>query len=296
MLTLQAKLVKDKQVLILVPHYNQNLWIGETKLPHNREFVIDISDKDNIKNRVEKSVLIHYADKNGKILNIKNYDSKFNTLRGEGYIDKDSDFVQFDNLDDEYAYKKFVNEWKPVYETAVSLDPVKLEVIEVTFDTGSPYINPLWTIQSIAEGKNLYRLNQMALEMDTFTSLCGKHSLLYEIPNHSHLRFAKIEGKYVFDDKMDGNRYAPLGDLESLKALEKSTIERITKIVLMEYKKKTGIDEGSIKWPKIYEDIQAVRSAVYSIDCKTKSYDHKRRAMNIINDLVSTLEKKILES
>ena len=74
---------------------------------NDNKVIVDLDKNPTIYKIDVRSKVEHYSNSNGEILTVESYNKKYNELN------KAEDF-EFDNIDDEYAFKKFIQEWKAI--------------------------------------------------------------------------------------------------------------------------------------------------------------------------------------
>lgn len=132
-----------------------------------------------------------YINLNEDQLSIDEYDNTIKVLTQDAeYYDYE---YHFSDLDKEYAYKKFVKAWNPVYKfIQVLSDPLIFgEVYSITTDTGSPYITAMFLTGN--PKSDLYELN---LEAGVFAAVRQKFDdlgFMYEPDlSYEQTKFKKI--------------------------------------------------------------------------------------------------------
>jgi hypothetical protein len=74
---------------------------------NDNKVIVDLDKNPTIYKIDVRSKVEHYSNSNGEILTVESYNKKYSELN------KAEDF-EFDNIDDEYVFKKFIQEWKAV--------------------------------------------------------------------------------------------------------------------------------------------------------------------------------------
>lgn len=129
-----------------------------------------------------------YCWKYTKTSKLDHYENEFGqNLSPEIYKEKVAEIVKdcacadeptFESLEQEYAYKKFIQEWKPVYIDVVSKAPIKLD------------------IQEYGDSRNKYIVSHRFVGMDI--SKC-----LYQYQPNSSQMAREIAKKYEFEEVED---------------------------------------------------------------------------------------------
>jgi len=151
-----------------------------------------------------KTNIVHYknaTDENMIGLSVAAYEDSLERLKAKGsWCNLDEELV-FISLEDEFAYKKFLRDWKPVTEQQILKHRVETEVRHAMLDTGSPFIKPLFCIdQTKPELVEVDFARYQKHVVHEWLKDCNVTD--YDFPNHSHLEYFKIGKTYVFN----GNR------------------------------------------------------------------------------------------
>lgn len=86
------------------------------------------------------TVTTHYINENDVTMTPDQYEDAVNALRAKGTLDE-YDGWEFNDLDDEYAYRKFLKTWKPVNKSRVTMgDPMPVATAPIKLDTGNKFI------------------------------------------------------------------------------------------------------------------------------------------------------------
>lgn len=241
--------------------------------------------------KVNKSTKIKYyenvSEPNIHKLGFDAYQYDLSVLKSKGKLyDDEGDELYFDKLEDEFAYKKFVRDWKPVCEEVISKEKVDVEIRHAMLDTGNEFIKPLFCVDSTKP--ELVQVMFAAYQMKVVKDWCNKHVPdAYEIPNHGHLEYAKISGQYVFTGtKTEFNGQYPIRVMhynEAVKLLdnEKKKIEGILYSLLCKIK---AIPDVTVK--QLIDEIQNVRRYV-----SEKAYTNKVSKITMGNEIMKDLQK-----
>ena len=149
-------------------------------------------------------------------------------LQKKGYYDEDNEGWFFEDLDDEYAYKKFLKLYEPEYKTEISTEDVSLEIEKARLKHPSPYVTCLY---SIGGEPHLAVVDITAIEKEYFIELCKDAQVTYEIPNHSHLEFAKVNGKYAFNSGWNDKRPSVKVPFDSIDSTIEDCKKRVRNVV-----------------------------------------------------------------
>lgn len=182
-----------------------------------QEKKIEVKNLKSVRKIETTRILQEYQDKDGNVLQINDYNKQFEELESKGNIDYD-DCLLFNDLDDEYNYKKFKQKWSPIYKTVQTIsEPLKLSKKILKLDTGNPYIktafgsiknSDLEVYQYFQRDARINLLkNKMSelgmefVEKANYGATEGKK--IYSI-SHSGIRYAVAFGTYIFSDGEEG--------------------------------------------------------------------------------------------
>lgn len=240
--------------------------------------------------KVNKTTNIKYYENgiepNMHKLSVEAYEfDKGMKLKDAEYCNLDEEY-RFKNLEDEFAYKRFIRDWKPVFEEVVSKEKIDIEIRHAMLDTGNEFIKSLFCVDSTKP--ELVQVMFAQYQMKVVKDWCNKYVPdAYEIPNHSHLEYAKISGQYVFTGtKTEFNGQYPIRIMhydEAVKLLdnEKKKIEGVLYSLLCKIK---AIPDVSVK--QLIDEIQNVRRYV-----SEKKYSSKSSKVAICDEVSKDLQK-----
>lgn len=196
------------------------------------------------------TVIINYYDElNQKEVSVKEYESLKEKLSSKGYYDEDG-YIYFNELDDEYNYKKFIKNHKAVYKTIETVSE-NIEPSEelVVYKTDNEYIESCYFSEKEDEPL-LYKYNREKAYLDivknTFDSLgfefagdCNfkatKDKKIWGNSNHSCIKYVTAFGTYIFDDSFRLYNSVIRGTLEDMKAQYEKDKARIEEVITRNY-------------------------------------------------------------
>lgn len=229
--------------------------------------------------------LLHWEDVNGDTLSSSEYAATCTLLYK---CDDDGDWA---NIDDEYVYKKFKERWKAVYgEPSITREPVEIVVTEVRTNSGHPEIKSLWNASTVLRERCLYSVNTDSFLVSYLNKQCAIRGLRLDVPTHSGIRFAKIEGKYPFPDNSDHKGRIFIGTLKQCEEHLSKLEELVNAAVTVAFAAKTNTT--LMNAGQVAESLRAVHSQLYSITATKASTS----ALNVVRDQVSTLIKNIVNN
>jgi hypothetical protein len=178
---------------------------GPVQIPFPTEIKVTITTKTKAGYR---------DDKNDKAISVEQYDALLNKITSKGGYEEYR--WEFDNIDDEYEYKKFTQTWQPVYED------VKEEIVFTDFDivdeivSEFEYIRPVCSIVNnpdemlfILTPTPMLILTEVAEKLgyrfiadNSYGRLGEKEKLkTISVSNHSGYQYTKINGNYINDEE-----------------------------------------------------------------------------------------------
>jgi len=213
-------------------------WIINGKYPFlNKEYVElpctlneEVKSIDKI---VTTSKISHY-EQDGSLISLDEYNKEYCRLTNSAVIDEDSSEVRFpdDDLDAEYEFKRFMRSTKAIVIKEDTQIPVDFVVHHTCLKHPSEFIESTYSLNGSEPSVCLVHVSR--IQMDEFKKEAEIQGATVEIPNYSHLEFAKIDGKYVFtrnQRKMSNPNQVVRTSYENADTLEKVTREEIRQIV-----------------------------------------------------------------
>lgn len=278
-------LIEDDVYLIKQTYSFPRLQISGRIVETPGLFVVSNLDEVKVLNTPTPKI-IHYMNKNtGEILNLENYTETLELLESKS----DEDGI-FSDLDEEYAYKKFQQEWIPIKEKQPDyvLEQVEFEITEVRKNSGDPDIVSLWNSPNVInKNKAYFSLNRLAVAKKILTQLCAENQLELEIPNHSGLTYAKINGTYMFDKSYEYNNSEYIETLEGCKNEKEKIYKRIKErvdIVLLKSVKLLSIGE-------VLLDLENISSALNGYKVSKNDLEGARTSLrNLMKKVRSQVE------
>lgn len=190
----------------------------------------------------------YYDELNQKEISVKEYESIKEKLLSKSYKDDDGN-IYFDDLDDEYNYKKFVKNHKAIYKTIENVsDNMELAEETVIYKTKNKYIESCYFNEKESEPL-LYKYDREKAYLDIvknkfnqlgfeFVGDCNysqtKDKKIWGNSKHSCIRYVTAFGTYIFNDRF--NIYGPTrGTLEDMLETYEKDKELIEGIIMRKY-------------------------------------------------------------
>lgn len=233
--------------------------------------------------------LKHYLNDNA-IISVEDYSYQLAHLQSPGSYDEDSCDYVFNNLDDEYAYKKFIRAHQGVYETITTYEDEELNIIHAMLESESEYIVPLFSFDS--SKADLVKFYKNKLELDSTIQWAKENCCILDIPTHGHLRFAKLNGNYVFDDSFDGKygilTITPDQAKEELKKVPARVITKLRSSVL-------PFKNINVTIAKVIDDLKSIKDdCVKHMHARTPSRSTAFNRVRVkIDKLIELIESQV---
>lgn len=291
LLTLEAVHLVDEGVYLVTGKWGHSFEVDGLPQPKN-DFVVQ--SLEGIRQVVTKrGRLLNYKSESGETITSEDYAAEVARLIGKSYRDSD-DEIQFANLDDEFAYRKFFATWSAGDREpdVVEHQPVNVVVTEVRLNSGDPDIQSLWNSPRVDREKTLYTIDRDGIMVRAFYAACEDGGVKGENEGRRYLRFAKIEGGYAFNDSFDESRQKFVGTLEQCKAEKAACIKRVNEVVAAHVAKKRGIPlKGA---GTVVIELEGISRRLSSIRAAKQSHASELLAVRkSINDLIASIRQQI---
>ncbi|CAB4147904.1 hypothetical protein UFOVP431_55 [uncultured Caudovirales phage] len=213
-------------------------------------------------------------------------------LAGKGRVASDGENFLFGNIDDELRYIRYVKTWMPVYsELSYEKLPVQVAVTEVRTESGDPDIKSLWNAPSVGSKFCLYGLNRNVYAVKSFREACEASSLKFSIASHSGIRFAQVEGRYVFDNGMNFGEQAFVGTLEQCKQEKERILKRVNEAISLFLAKRNNIKVSNIVG--VIDKLEVIRKCVLTVSPMKASAQRHLESVNLVSKLILELRAQI---
>lgn len=286
---LQATHLIDEKVYLIDNNSRHNLEVAGLKV-EARHFTVESLDEIVMVRKPPKQ-LLHYSD-GENILSVEEYNNILVELLENAETDEYCDPI-FSNLDEEYAYKKFVKTWNEVYnDPPIEKVPVEVEIVEVRTNSGDPDIVSLWNSPNVRHDNRLYSLNRDKFAKKCCIGYCELYELKYDIPSYNGLKFAKINNTYVFDESYDWSKApAYVGTLEQCKH-EKVNIDlKIKTAILCQVAQKSDVKLNNIG--VLLNHLYSIRNQFSKIVPMQKCNSFYRATSTKLDEIIQNLEKEL---
>lgn len=272
---------------------------------------VSIKNIDDVRRVSTKSILEHYTDDDGNILDVEEYQITISSLLKNASLDSDGDIYGWNTLEDEFEYRKFEQRWKAVYKTETTYsDPCLIDRTYIRQDSGNPYIVagfltgradvPLYSYsrtRAVADllGKKFESLGMEFKQGVNYSQTEGKK--VWGNSTHSGLEFVTAFGKYIIGKaQVAKTRGEFKGSFEYLENIYKQDKRWIEDLIQTQYNLHFR-NEGASKvlLGDVRKGVLDCINWVGTMDVKVKSETSKQSTLNKLNTLLSLVDKEILE-
>lgn len=227
-------------------------------------------------------------------LEIDEYEKKKENMESKKVWDRYEEYKVFENLDDEYEYKKFLRDYQLITRTEEEyIQTLQLNIKE-KIETDNKYItlhrhigkgitSQAATYNRWAFYKDYTRqlLNEKGFE--ELDSSISKNNTYKIYQYNDGMVNLYVEGKQVFDIKV----FSFSDELEIVEAKFQEDKEWIENKIVSYLRNSRNLPSVQ----DVISKLNGIHKQVQKIDCKVKSYDEYRIALNWIRDFITDLEK-----
>lgn len=269
---------------------------------------VQVKDINNVVPVTRNSVVDHYWSEGDMRMSISCFEKEKERLLSKrtGYEDYKNIWA---NLEDEFAYRKFINTWIPIKkDIELKGDPYTFEVVESQIETGnvfikSDYINGgsdplLYTYDRYSAVLNIVANKFMLLGMvfkGDIDYAESNNQKVWGNSTHSCIRYVKAFNTYVFNDTWD-IKYPQRGTLTKLLAQYNNDKETLENIIQTKYNVHfCKIDSGNFNFEELLKLLNLCKNSLNSIEAKQKSLSDLRFSKNKLNESIKFIENSYKE-
>lgn len=277
---------------------------------YNTKHQISAKDVENIRAVFSEKVLTHYVSVDGETLTVNGYSVQRHELLKSSNFSEDDEWT-WNNLDDEFAYRKFEQTWKPQYRTDTTYsEPLLIDRSHIRQDSGNPYIVagfltsrsdvPLYSYNRSNAVASMLAKKFESLGMEfkdgvSYGATEGKK--VWGNSTHSGLEYVTAFGKYIIGKnlvpKTRGEFKGSFEHLEKIYKEDKQWIEDLIQVGYNLHFRNEGA--STVLLGDIYSGLKTCITYVNTLDVKVKSETSKRSALAQLNKLLETVNVEILK-
>lgn len=204
----------------------------------------------------------------------------------------------FEDCDEEYVYKCFIRDWKPIYrdEQRIS-EPIKVEIKETCYKPENKYISNCFfngTDLNIC----LFKYDRYSALLDIvkkcFDKLCMEYvrggnykdtmnQKIWTNSDHSCIEYVQAFGTYIFS-KLYKNTVPLRGTLEDMEKRYNDDYKNIRTIIVSKYNMMFGNKNHDLDFNQVVDKLQQALEYFNKIDPKQKSIQDYRSTGMYLRD------------
>lgn len=286
---------------------------------YNTKHEIAAKEIDNIRAINTENVLVGYVPTTegitDDVLSVEHYEDFRKELLKEAkeyhsdYTDQTE--LEWSSLDAEFAYRKFIGQWKPKYQVNTTYsEPLLVDRTHIRQDTGNPYIKAgFLTGQADTPLYSYSRTNAVASMLaNKFESLgmefkegvsygATEGKKVWSNSKHSGLEYVVAFGKYIFGKQhLPKTRGEFKGSLEHLTKIYDEDKKWIEDHIQTAYNLHFRSEAASgVLLKDVWDGLKTCIAYVNTMDVKVRSETSKKQALLKLQQLLYTVNVEILE-
>ena len=289
--------IEDKNLKVVYLKSGKYLIDGEViTVESYSEAKVQVKDVSNIKKITENKYIKEYVCGEEK-LSVKQYDEQIDQLLSKRKYDGYEE--EWESLEDEFAYRKFVQTWTPIYNTKQEIsEPLLVQFEKTKYDTGCQYIHNAFlngddkdfTLFTYEQGQAWLGITRECFEelgmeyKENANYSATNNKKIWSNSSHSCIRYVTGFGGYVFNDSW-GNPRVIKGTLEDVRKIYEDDRNTIRKIIIDKYNNHFGcIDASKFDFDRLRTIISNAQRNLFDIDPKQKSYQAWQRAKDKLKE------------
>jgi len=274
---------------------------------------VQTSDISGICIVTSSTVISHYEPPGMEqaTLSVESFNEQKEQLLAKVNIDSYGDF-EFNDIDDEFAYRKFILNWTPINRIVTTLsDPIEFDISTGIVSTGNPFISSLYVVERITDNStadcSIYTYNRagaiVSIVRETFSELgmtyngnttygATKNSMTWGHSNNRFdLQYTMAFGTYVSFLGDYARSGINKGTLESMNALNKHDKETISSKITLLFAAHHTHDAGTFDFGELYAKLTSIKTKVKQLDCKVRADNDKSVLLFTINNTIDLVNE-----
>lgn len=273
--------------------------IIEVQYSYGKQYVV-VKNEKNIREITKEKYIEKYTN-GSDFLSVEKYKDVVMKLHNRF----DSDKEMWESLDDEFAYRKFKEIWKPVYNTIQTIsEPLMVGIVKTEYDTGCKYIQNAF-LSGDNKDATLFTYNQNSAWLDTVSECFTELGMIYDgncnygktdgkkiwgNSAHSCIRYVVAFGAYCMGESWQNPRTL-IGTLNDMSERYNEDREAIRSKIIKQYNKHFGrVDVDGFDFEGLLSKINSCIFALKDIEPKSKSYNNYvnlQRKLKDCNDMIT---------
>lgn len=289
--------IEDKNLKVVYLKSGKYLIDGEViSVESYHEDKVQVKDISNIRKITENRYIKEYVCGDEK-LSVQKYNEQINKLLSKRKYDGYEE--EWESLEDEFAYRKFVQLWTAIYNTEQEISkPLLVQFEKTKYDTGCKYIHnaflngedsdfTLFTYEQGLAWLGIVKecFEELGMEYKENVNYSGTNNKkIWSNSTHSCIRYVTGFGTYVFNESWGKPRVIK-GTLEDVRKRYEEDRSTIRKIIIDKYNNHFGcIDVGKFDFDRLRTIISNAQSNLLDVDPKQKSYQAWEKAKDKLRE------------
>lgn len=242
-----------------------------------------------------------------KVMSVEDYKDSLVKLAAEciKYTDTDDAYTEYNSLEDEFRYRRFVELWIPIYVTEeVISDSIAVEIEHIKYDTGNKFIRSAF-LNGLGKDDTLYSYYQNEawpeIVRECFNSLgmeyahdCGysatANKKIWGNSDHSCIEFVVAFGKYIMPDCYK-TPHTLTGTLEDMLERYNKDKETLCGIIKTKYNEHFGcIDAGVFNFDKLLKILRRAKADFAATKPTKKTVDTFYNGERLVKEAIEMIE------
>ena len=247
-----------------------------------------------------------------KVMSVEDYKDSLEKLAAEciKYTNKYDDYTEYNSLEDEFKYRKFITSWTPIYATEeVISDGIAVEIEHIKYDTGNKFVRSAF-LNGLGKDDTLYSYYQNEawpeIVRECFDSLgmeyankCGysatANKKIWGNSDHSCIEFVVAFGKYIMPDYYK-TPHTLTGTLDDMLERYNKDKEALCNIIKTKYNEHFGcIDAGVFDFDKLLKILRIAKADFAATKPTQKTADCFYNGERSVNKAIEMIEAAYTE-
>jgi hypothetical protein len=249
--------------------------------------------------KINKKQLVDYVEnkETGEKIDNESFEKQSKDL----YLANEDDV--WANIDEEFAFRKFVNQWERVYKAVVEYNPVEITVLYENVKSDFPDIVAIYTLEEnvkselfewrpdfqeyVTEIAKKYKFDNVGIDI-SYGNTKGRK---YSFSRKNSIEYMTCNGSYaslLYEDRFFKIKIRR-GTYSELIEYRANAISKIDSYFEREYQKTNESKVNNIG--ALISKLESISNSIKNIDPKSKTRIYKNRAITTINDLIIEFSK-----
>lgn len=300
----------SKSCLVRFPitGYYRVIFKDENRLIHVKrkgpDDLIELDGVDSVQLQEQSKILGFYEDAESNVLTIEQYTEKEKELVKKGFRESEYGSYLFEDIDDEYEYKKFQRKYQPVYYTKTTFSE-NLPIIRenTAFETNNKFIKS--GLSYTSHQPNIFYLDQenaaKSIITETFTRLgmtydndCStkrsKTEKVWSNSKHSGIQYVVAFGEYIFGKRFSYIENTFRGSLSDCEKQYEKLKTELSHIIEYNYKLTFSPIDTNFARELVKESVLFLKSVHTTMDKMTPRVIDEKTYISLKINISNTIE------